>query len=181
MRRIAGWSGVLRLVCDTAALRERRMRRNVLAPSGASWSALAERSGDSAFGRRRITLPPGIFRACESGVALRLPPHSKTLPRSPATHGWREASWSAPALWRFGVDVKRSRRNLPPKKKIHHPVDGDFFGRCKFSGARGKSGRGLPHSKTLPRSPAAHGWRGASWSAPARWRFGVDAISPARP
>ena len=31
MRRIAGRSGVRRLVCDTAALRERRMRRKVLA------------------------------------------------------------------------------------------------------------------------------------------------------
>ena len=108
-------------------------------------------------------------------------PHSKTLPRSPAAHGWREASWSAPALWRFGADVKMCRRNLSPQKRIHHPVDGDFFGRGKFSGTRGKSGRGLPHSKTLPRSPAAHGRREASWSAVALWRFGVDAISPARP
>jgi len=34
------------------------------------WSAVAERSGDTAFSRLRKLAP------CESGVALRFPPHS---------------------------------------------------------------------------------------------------------
>jgi hypothetical protein len=38
---------------------------------GASWTALAKRGGDSAFGMATT------FPACESGVALRFPPHSK--------------------------------------------------------------------------------------------------------
>jgi hypothetical protein len=29
------------------------------------------------------------------------PPQSKTLARIPVTNKWREASWSAPVLWRF--------------------------------------------------------------------------------
>jgi hypothetical protein len=37
--------------------------------------------------------------------------------------------------------------------------------------ALGKSGGGPPQSRTLPRIPLAHEWRGASWSAPAPWRF----------
>jgi hypothetical protein len=48
-----------------------------LANGGMPWSALAERSGDSAFGRAGNVQMMGIFRACESGVALRLPPQSK--------------------------------------------------------------------------------------------------------
>ena len=49
--------------------------------SARSWSAVAERSGDTAFAR---TEPVEMFlgcRALESGVALRFPPQSKTLPR----------------------------------------------------------------------------------------------------
>lgn len=51
----------------------------------ASWSALAERSGDSALTSRGAaqarTKSPRQFRPAggQSGVALRLPPHSKTL------------------------------------------------------------------------------------------------------
>ncbi len=46
----------------------------------ASWSAVAERSDDTAFPRR--TAPAAIdTRAAESGVALRLPPQSKTSRR----------------------------------------------------------------------------------------------------
>jgi len=42
----------------------------------ALWSAPAERSGDGAFGGGRVcNLPSGP--ASQSGVALRLPPHSK--------------------------------------------------------------------------------------------------------
>jgi hypothetical protein len=39
----------------------------------------AERSGDGAFEWTRMRLDTKVFRACESGVALRLPPQSKTL------------------------------------------------------------------------------------------------------
>ena len=62
-----------------AVMREmKRPRTRGRAPPGASWSALAERSGDSAFGRRGISLPPETFRAGEGGGALRWPPQSKT-------------------------------------------------------------------------------------------------------
>jgi hypothetical protein len=44
----------------------------------ASWSAVAERSGDTAFGRTGDFGPIQDFRACESGVALRFPPQSMT-------------------------------------------------------------------------------------------------------
>ena len=42
-----------------------------------SWSALAERSGDSAFERAEDLWNYKTHRAGESGVALRLPPQSK--------------------------------------------------------------------------------------------------------
>jgi hypothetical protein len=37
------------------------------------------------------------------------PPQSRTLARIPAAHEWREASWSAPALWRFGFVTARTK------------------------------------------------------------------------
>jgi hypothetical protein len=49
--------------------------------SWASWTAPAERSGDGAFGRANDSRTRDNHRACESGVALCLPPHSKTLAR----------------------------------------------------------------------------------------------------
>ena len=44
----------------------------------ASWTAVAERSGDTAFGRTKISRIQDDPRACESGVALRFPPQSMT-------------------------------------------------------------------------------------------------------
>jgi hypothetical protein len=51
----------------------------------ASWTAVAKRSGDTAFGRTSGVRTNYIFRAYESGVALRFPPHSKMRPDSPTT------------------------------------------------------------------------------------------------
>jgi hypothetical protein len=45
----------------------------------ASWTAVARRSRDTAFVRRDSLRTDGTFRACESGVALRFPPQSKTI------------------------------------------------------------------------------------------------------
>jgi len=45
---------------------------------GRIWTAPAERSGDGAFGRTGNIIHAKDCRACESGVALRLPPQSKT-------------------------------------------------------------------------------------------------------
>jgi hypothetical protein len=42
------------------------------------WTAPAERSGDGAFRRAEIVRVTDGFGACESGVALRLPPQSMT-------------------------------------------------------------------------------------------------------
>ena len=42
------------------------------------WSAVAERSGDTAFGREQHVNPEAVSRR-QSGVALRFPPQSKTL------------------------------------------------------------------------------------------------------
>ena len=36
-----------------------------------------------------------------------------------------------------------------------------------------QSGRGLPHSKTLPRSTSTSRPNASSWSAPVLWRFGA--------
>jgi hypothetical protein len=41
------------------------------------WSAPAERSGDGAFGRAGIVRATEFVERSKSGVALRLPPHSK--------------------------------------------------------------------------------------------------------
>ena len=41
------------------------------------WSAVAERSGDTAFDAQMMNWRSGILRAGESGVALRFPPQSK--------------------------------------------------------------------------------------------------------
>ena len=49
--------------------------------AGASWTAPAKRSGDGAFGRTIIARTDQPFDACESGVALRFPPQSKTPAR----------------------------------------------------------------------------------------------------
>ena len=49
-------------------------RRERRAPPGASWSALAERSGDSACERKSNKLQSENFRAGASGGALRWPP-----------------------------------------------------------------------------------------------------------
>jgi hypothetical protein len=46
--------------------------------SGASWTAVAERSGDTAFARTKHFRVENNPRAVESGVALRFPPQSKT-------------------------------------------------------------------------------------------------------
>ena len=43
------------------------------------WTAVAERSSDTAFGRKTITVGSCDARPCESGVALRFPPQSKNL------------------------------------------------------------------------------------------------------
>jgi hypothetical protein len=53
----------------------------VVNESEASWSAPAERSGDGAFARRDVT---EMFAKFQSGVALRLPPQSKTSAKEPA-------------------------------------------------------------------------------------------------
>jgi hypothetical protein len=49
------------------------------ANSARFWTAPAERSDDGAFERTRSADDSNPRGACESGVALRLPPQSKTL------------------------------------------------------------------------------------------------------
>ena len=67
----------------------------VIGKPDASWTAVAERSGDTAFGRkgRRVKFHPD--RAGESGVALRFPPQSKTLRTRGGAMAVAPASWSA--------------------------------------------------------------------------------------
>jgi len=59
-----------------------------LPPRNASWTAVAERSDDTAFARAEAERTDKVFRAHESGVALHFPPQSKTR------HGlrWQGAS-----------------------------------------------------------------------------------------
>jgi len=47
--------------------------------------------------------------AGEMGKSGGGPPQSKTLARGPMTGEMREASWSAPALWRFGRSAGKMR------------------------------------------------------------------------
>jgi hypothetical protein len=47
-------------------------------PRAASWTAVAERSGDTAFARAEHERTMDNFRPHGSGVALRFPLHSKT-------------------------------------------------------------------------------------------------------
>jgi hypothetical protein len=51
------------------------------------------------FGEVRLEVSAGIGKG-ESGGG---PPHSKTLTRVPIPSEKREASWSAPVLWRFAM------------------------------------------------------------------------------
>jgi hypothetical protein len=48
--------------------------------SGASWTAVAKRSGDTAFARAENKRTFRDSRPRESGVALRFPPQSKARP-----------------------------------------------------------------------------------------------------
>jgi hypothetical protein len=67
-------------------------------------------SGDGAF---RDAHFPRRSAPSQSGVAATaLPPQSKTLARSPVTTKLREASWSAPVLWRF-PDIRSQRFAFP--------------------------------------------------------------------
>jgi hypothetical protein len=50
-----------------------------LGPNLGFWSAVAERSGDTAFARTGGKQTGEIFRQHQSGVALRFPPQSKNL------------------------------------------------------------------------------------------------------
>jgi hypothetical protein len=45
-----------------------------------SWTAVAERSGDTAFARTALSPSKGARGPHESGVALHFPPQSKTSP-----------------------------------------------------------------------------------------------------
>jgi len=81
---------------------------------------------DAAFVRRtgyRISPAPHshVLRALESGVALRFPPHSKTLPRLPTPPNCAKRTWSAAAV--------------TPLSRLPRPAE---------------SSRGLEHSKTPP-------------------------------
>jgi hypothetical protein len=56
-------------------------------------------SGDGAFGRTRNKLDTKDFRACKSGVALRLPPQSKTI-HIPNSAGATGRAGSSHEAWR---------------------------------------------------------------------------------
>ena len=74
----------VRAVTRAVKRRERRAPSRAVMECSGSLPAEAwrrrERSGDSAFRRRRIMLPTEIFRAGESGGALRWPPQAKLPP-----------------------------------------------------------------------------------------------------
>jgi hypothetical protein len=70
----------LSCICAFSAPQSRRFARfdNHPVKRTASWTAVAERSGDTAFARKKISRTHHHHRAHESGVALRFPPQSKT-------------------------------------------------------------------------------------------------------
>ena len=53
--------------------------KGILASRPTSWTAVARRSRDTAFERAKRVRVKTNCRACESGVALRFPPQSKTV------------------------------------------------------------------------------------------------------
>ena len=62
------------------------------------WTAVAERSGDTAFGRTQTNLNPIIFRPHEGGVALRFPPQSINYQsgdtsKSSGSFNWSVLNW----------------------------------------------------------------------------------------
>jgi len=54
---------------------------NAISGDATSWSAVAERSGDTAFARARAKRTDERIRPHESGVALRFPPQSRIVAR----------------------------------------------------------------------------------------------------
>jgi hypothetical protein len=73
----------------------RRTPKYARANPHALWTAPVERSDDGAFARTTIPRTSHASRAPQSGVALRLPPRSKTRPANP------DALWTAVTCHRF--------------------------------------------------------------------------------
>ena len=110
-------------------------------------------SGDGAFGRTDNICEAKNFRACESGVALRLPPQSKTR-------------------WRAGrAEGGRPRPQQCPDGDAHSPI------RCRTvlprCCARGRAHSGRFAVRRRKRQPGRA--RSPAKSQPCgQWRFGVD-------
>jgi hypothetical protein len=91
----------------------RRTPKHARANQHALWTAPAERSDDGAFARTTISGNSHPARALQSGVALRLPPHSKTRPANP------HALWTAVTCHRFCCTARMVRRvSLPSVRCI---------------------------------------------------------------
>jgi hypothetical protein len=91
LKNVAGGARLLTSPASEDARPTEGMKRCV---STRFWTAPAERSGDGAFRRKQPLRTREMRRACESGVALRLPPQSKTrsglrrLMVSICVHSW---------------------------------------------------------------------------------------------
>jgi hypothetical protein len=106
------------------------------------------------FCRQHLRNHNTLFGALRRGKSGRGLPHSKTLRdslRLPARF------WTAPVLWRFCTDGQRrtigSKRRTNPSTNQKSQIKNQ---KSETTLRRGKSGRGLPHSKTLrerPRQP----------------------------
>ena len=83
-----------------------------------------------------------LRRELRSGKSGGGPPQSKTLARFSMTHLWREASWSAPVLWRFG-------------RRCNPVVAGNYFGWTCRAGAQR---RRVMASPARTSQPGAEGW-----------------------
>ena len=88
--------------------------------------AIVELSSWDEQGNMAFQIGCGFGARWESGGG---PPQSKTLARWPMANELREASWSAPALWRFG---RARRRKRPPgragRPSIQDPAKNDWGG-----------------------------------------------------
>ena len=101
---------------------------------GQSWTAVAERGGDTAVGRTENSRIEKHLRAHESGVALRLPPQSKMLAWFAILLGSLFAVFQvSAATLQIQITPKVSGENLQPASLRYQTSAGETFSITRVS------------------------------------------------